>query len=241
MISLRYSRLASLREIGVSGLDLIRSARVVVIGVGGTGSLVSDLLARNGVGHLRLVDGDSIDISNIHRQILFDGDDLGKNKAVVAAEKIRASGSDSVVEAVDSFIDGRNAEKLLAGADILIDGTDNFKARREINRVAVRKGIPWIFQSAIGTVSQVKAIVPGRTSCFACLKIPESAEEATCQEFGILPSAPYISSSIAFSLALKLITRQPVSGDLIYFDSWNQQTSSIRVERDPSCPVCGSL
>ncbi|MEM0158656.1 MAG: HesA/MoeB/ThiF family protein [Thermoplasmataceae archaeon] len=241
MLSLRYSRVAALREIGVSGVESLRGSKVALVGVGGTGSLVADLMVRNGIGKMILIDGDTIDISNIHRQILFKEHDVGQNKAKVAAKELRLANRSVQIEEEAEFLDEENAQRLLGGSNLIIDGTDNFRTRKIINKFAVSNGIPWIFQSAIGTIAQVKAVIPGKTSCFGCLHIPENAEEISCQDLGILPSAPHLSAALTVAIAVRILTGKEVDGAILTFDLWNGELHRVRADRDPNCEVCGRI
>lgn len=240
-MGLRYARQIALSEIGQDGFNRIRESSVLVVGVGGTGSPVADLFARSGIGRLGLVDGDKVDVTNLHRQILFGMDDIGKNKAEAAARALGNANPEVKLQTWPLNISRENASGILSGWDIVIDGTDNFAARRIINSFCVRNRIPWIFSSSVGTVAQVKAIIPGKTSCLSCFLPGDQQDGLSCQEFGVLASSPLMAGSLAWSIALKILLGREVKGDLFVIDPWNQDFTSIRIERNASCPECSSI
>ncbi len=240
-MGLRYARQMALSEIGPEGSMKIRAASVLVVGIGGIGSPIADLFARSGVRRLGLVDGDTVDITNLHRQILFGMDDLGKNKADAAAETLRSVNPEVKIDSWPMNLGKDNASDLLSGWDIIMDGTDNFAARRIINSFSVSNGIPWVFSSSVGTVAQVKAVIPGRTSCLSCFLSENQSEGPSCQEFGVLASSPIMAGSLAWSIAVRILTGKEVNGDLVMIDSWNQDFFRIEIKRNPSCPSCSSL
>ena len=240
-LGLRYARQMALGEIGQEGSLKIRAASVLVVGMGGIGSPIADLFARAGVGRLGLVDGDRVDVTNLHRQILFGMNDLGKNKADAAAEALRSVNPEVRIDSWPINLDKENATELLSGWDIIMDGTDNFSARRIINSFCVLNRIPWVFSSSVGTVAQVKAIIPGKTSCLSCFLKENHVDGPSCQEFGVLASSPIMAGSLAWSIAVRIISGKEPSGDLFMLDPWNQEFSRIEIKRNPSCPACSSL
>ncbi len=236
---LKYAREISLREIGPEGFAHLRSSTATVVGLGATGSPAADLMVRAGIGAIKLVDGDTVDVTNLHRQILYAEKDTGKNKADVAARALASFNSDVSITAISENLTSENAEKIISGSTIVIDGTDNLDTRRIINRVCYALKIPWVFVASVGTMSQVKAIVPDSTSCLHCF-IPDSqGDGASCETMGVLASAPIMAASLGWTMAMKIITGKEVTGDLFFMDPWNDEFQSVKIARNPKCPVCG--
>lgn len=241
MFNLRYSRQMALKELSVEGYEKISGSRVCVVGMGATGSPVADLFARAGVKHLRIIDPDTVDISNIHRQILFTEKDVGGKKVEVARKRLEEVNSSCEVEARDILLDEDNAAGLLSGCHIIIDGTDNMETRRVINRFCARARIPWIFAASIGTVGQVKAIIPGETSCLDCFVDNDASYSMSCEETGVLASSPFMVASMAWTLAVRILTGHREKGELFHMDPWNQEWQKIQINRKPGCATCGGL
>jgi molybdopterin/thiamine biosynthesis adenylyltransferase len=236
---LRYSREIALKEISLEGFEAIRKARVTVVGLGSTGCVSADLLVRSGIGAITVIDGDQVDITNLHRQILYDESDVGKNKAEVASHHLRKINSDVKVDSFGINMDADNISELIGGSDIVIDGTDNMRSRSILNRYCVKNDIPWVFVSSVGTVAEVKAIVPGKTSCLACFMDEQDQADTSCEQLGVLTSAPVMASSIAWSTSIKLLEGKEVSGDLVFIDAWNLDVREIHIGKNPHCKVCG--
>ena len=167
----RYSRQERFAALGPDGQRRIAESRVVVVGCGALGSAQAELLGRAGVGHLRIVDRDYVELSNLQRQFLFDESDAaeGLPKAVAAARRLRAVNSTIEVEPVVADLTPSNADDLLGGVDLILDGTDNFEARYLMNDYAVSRDIPWIYGAAVGSYGIKMAVLPGRTACFRCV------------------------------------------------------------------------
>lgn len=238
MFNLRYSREIALKELSVTGYERIREATVCIVGLGATGSPAADLFARAGVGHLRLIDGDTVDISNLHRQLLYSESDVGRKKADAATDRLKSVNSACDISAVAEFLTEKNADDLLRGADLVIDGTDSMEARRILNRYSVRTKTPWIFISSIGTVAQVKAVIPGITSCLECFADPGAEFAMSCEETGVLASAPVIASSMAWTISLRILLGLGDKGSMHFIDPWNFTDEEIRINRNPQCTVC---
>ncbi len=241
MFNLRYSRQMALKELSVEGYERISGSHVCIVGIGATGSPVADLFARAGTKHLRIIDSDTVDVSNLHRQVLFAEKDVGEKKVEVARKRLTDVNSSCQVDARDVFLDEENASDLLSGCDIIIDGTDNMDARRVINRFCVRTGTPWVFAASIGTVGQVKAVVPGETACLDCFVDNDASYTMSCEETGVLASSPVMVSSMAWTLAVRILTGHKEAGELFYIDPWNQQWEKIQIKRNPACLTCGKI
>lgn len=241
MFNLRYSRETALKEISIEGYERIRKSKICVVGLGATGSPVADLFVRAGVGKITLIDGDTVDISNLHRQVLYSEEDIGEKKVKAAGRRLKSINSKCDIGTIDTFLDAGNADALLGGADIVIDGTDNMETRKVINRYCVRARKPWIFISSIGTVAQVKAVIPGVTSCLECFLDPQSSYSMSCEETGVLASAPVIASSLAWTRAVRIILGLTDEGNLEHIDPWNSIDEQIHINRNPQCSVCSSI
>lgn len=211
----RYSRQILFRGVGEEGQRKLAAARVAIVGCGATGSALAGLLARAGIGTLRIIDRDYVEPSNLQRQSLFDEKDAAESlpKAIAAARKIAAFNSQIVVEPkVEDLIPG-NIEGLLEGIQLILDGTDNFETRYLINDYAVKNSLPWIYSAAVGSYAVTLNVLPGETACLACI-FPDSPQGMveTCETSGILNSAVNLVASIAATEALKLIVGRASSG-----------------------------
>jgi molybdopterin/thiamine biosynthesis adenylyltransferase len=211
----RYSRQILFRGIGAEGQRRLAQARVAIVGCGATGSALAALLARAGVGRLRIVDRDYVEPSNLQRQSLFDENDAAESmpKAVAAARHIGAFNSHIVVEPKVEDLIPANVEVLLEGMDVILDGTDNFETRYLINDYAVKYSHPWIYSAAVGSYAVTLNVLPGQTACLACI-FPDSprAMVETCETAGILNSAVNLVASIAATEAMKVLVGATTSG-----------------------------
>ena len=212
----RYSRQILFRGIGAEGQRRLAAARVAIVGCGATGSALAGLLARAGVGTLRIIDRDYVEPSNLQRQSLFDERDAAESlpKAIAAARKIAAFNSAIVIEPKVEDLVPANIEALLEGMSLVLDGTDNFETRYLINDYAVERSLPWIYSAAVGSYAVTLNILPGETACLACI-FPDSPRGMveTCETSGILNSAVNLVASIAATEALKLLVAPMRSGD----------------------------
>jgi molybdopterin-synthase adenylyltransferase len=240
----RYSRQILFKGIGPEGQDRLAQARVAVVGCGATGSALASLLARAGVGYLRIIDRDYIEPSNLQRQVLFDEADAAASlpKAVAAAKKISAFNSDITVEPHVSDLNPENCEELLDGVHLILDGTDNFETRYLINDYAVQNGIPWIYTAAVGSYCVAMNILPGETACLACVfpASPTGTVE-TCDTSGILNSAVNVIASISATEALKYLVgaKDKMRRALLSMDVWWNDRSEISTAKPrPDCACC---
>ncbi|HXV18202.1 MAG TPA: ThiF family adenylyltransferase [Gemmatimonadaceae bacterium] len=241
----RYSRQILFGPIGAEGQRQLGEARIAIVGCGATGSALSSLLARAGVGHLRIIDRDYIEPSNLQRQVLFDEADAAESlpKAVAAARKIRAFNSEIEVEAQVADLTPANIGDLLEGAHLMLDGTDNFETRYLLNDYAVKNSVPWIYAAAVGSYAVTMNVLPGETACLACI-FPESPRGTveTCDTSGILNSAVNLVGSIAATEAMKFAVgaRDKMRRTLLSFDVWHNDHSEIKVAHPrEGCKVCG--
>jgi molybdopterin/thiamine biosynthesis adenylyltransferase len=240
----RYSRQSRFAPLGEEGQRRISAARVALVGLGALGSVQAELLARAGVGTLRLLDRDFVEASNLQRQTLYDEADAAEAlpKAVAAARRLARVNSLIQLEPVVADLTPQNCGELLEGMDLILDGTDNFEARYLINDFAVQHGIPWIYGAAVGSYGIKLAVVPGRTACFRCV-YPESPRGAqpTCETDGVLGPVTATIGALQAGDALKILSRgvEVVASKLTTVDVW---TGEIRQTappaRDPDCPCC---
>ncbi|HET6934125.1 MAG TPA: ThiF family adenylyltransferase [Candidatus Angelobacter sp.] len=240
----RYSRQILFPGIGAEGQRKLAASRVAIIGCGATGTCVSSLLARAGVGTLLIVDRDFVEPSNLQRQTLFDEADAAESlpKAVAAARKVAAFNSEIQVQPEVADLTPQNIEKLLTGYDLLLDATDNFETRYLVNDFAVKSAVPWIYAAAVGAYAATMNILPGETACLSCIfpAPPEGAVE-TCDTAGILNSAVNWVASIQATEAIKLLVgaRDKLRRTLISLDLWTNDRAEMGASRPRSdCQTC---
>jgi adenylyltransferase/sulfurtransferase len=240
----RYSRQVLFHGIGAEGQQHLLASRVAIVGCGATGSTLAGLLARAGVGVLRIVDRDYVEPSNLQRQALFDEADAAESlpKAIAAARKIAAFNSDIVVEPRVADLTPANIEELLSGAQLMLDGTDNFETRYLVNDYAVRQRLPWIYAAAVGSYGVTMNVLPGETACLACVfPEPPRGSFETCDTAGILNSAASTVASIVATEALKFLVgaRPAMRNTLLSFDLWRNERSEIGVQSARAdCRAC---
>jgi adenylyltransferase/sulfurtransferase len=240
----RYSRQVLFAGIGAEGQQRLQEAPVAIVGCGATGSVLASLLARAGVGSLRIIDRDYVEPSNLQRQMLFDEADAANSvpKAVAAARKIGQFNSQIVADPQVSDLSPENADQLLGGVQLILDGTDNFETRYLINDYAVKNSLPWIYVAAVGSYATTMNIVPGETACLSCI-FPEApgGMVETCDTAGILNSAVNVAASIAATEALKLLTgaRQQLRTTLLSHDLWFNQRAEVSAGKlRADCHTC---
>jgi molybdopterin-synthase adenylyltransferase len=241
----RFSRQVLFAGIGVEGQLKLAAARVVVVGCGATGSALISLLARAGVGTIRIIDRDYVELSNLQRQSLFDEADATESlpKAIAAAKKVAAFNSNIVIEPRVADLTPANIPDLFAGMQLILDGTDNFETRYLINDFAVKTSLPWIYTAAVGSYGVSLNVLPGKTACLACI-FPDSPQGAveTCETAGILNSTVNLAASIAATEALKLLVgaEDQVRRTLLSFDLWTNQRAEVAAEHPRAgCRACG--
>lgn len=241
----RYARHIVLREIGGPGQRRLRGARVAVIGAGGLGAPVLLYLAAAGVGQIDIIDDDVVSLSNLQRQVIFSGGDLSAPKAVAAARAIAALNPGVRTRAHTERLDARNADALLSGAELLIDGSDNFETRRLCNRISVARRLPYLFGAIGQWEGQVALFDPASGGpCYACLfpQDPAPGLAPSCAEAGVLGALAGVIGSMMAVEAVKHIVSSgdPLTGRLLLYDALAAETRVIRFKRRPDCPVCGA-
>ena len=240
----RYARQLRLPEVGPDGQLRLLAAKVLIVGAGGLGSPVALYLASAGVGTIGLVDDDVVDESNLHRQVLHGTDRVGMRKVDSAAMTLRGINPDVVVQAHPDRLDARNADRLLAEYDLVVDGTDNLDARYAINDAALRLLKPMVHASIYRWEGQVTTIVPFEGPCYRCLHPVQPPEELApdCDVAGVVGVVPGIAGLLQATEALKLIlgAGESLAGRLVAFDALSGRFEELRAERDPACVACGS-
>jgi molybdopterin-synthase adenylyltransferase len=240
----RYSRQVLFPGIGADGQKRLAAARVAIVGCGATGACVSGLLARAGVGHLRIIDRDYVEPSNLQRQSLFDEADAAESlpKAVAAARKIAAFNSQVEVQAEVADLTPGNIHALLQEQDLFLDATDNFETRFLLNDFAVQQGTPWIYAAAVAAYVATMNVIPGETACLACLfPAPPHGTVETCDTAGILNSAVNLVGSIQATEALKFLVgaRDQLRRTLFSCDLWSNDRAEVAAAHPRAdCRTC---
>lgn len=240
----RYSRQVRFAPVGEAGQKRISEATVAVVGCGALGTVQAEILARAGVGHLRLIDRDYIEWSNLQRQFLYSESDAADAlpKAAAAAKRIAQINSSITVEPLVADLTAASAPELLEDVDLIVDGTDNFEVRFLINDYAVREEIPWIYAAAVGSYGLKLPIVPGTTACLRCVyPEPPQGTQPTCETDGVLAPITATIASLACGDALKILAAGPdsVNARLTTVDVWSGEIRQTKPpKRDPACPCC---
>jgi len=239
----RYSRQIMLEDIGFEGQLKLREAKFCVVGIGGLGTVIASQLAAMGVGTLRIVDRDVIEISNLHRQTLFNDSDIGQVKVEVAAKRLKQMNPNVNVEPLPVSITDFTAPKVVEGCDIVIDGLDSINARYALNDACLKLGIPYVYGGAIGLLGSACTIIPNQTACLRCI-FPslDDNEMPTCSTEGIHPSVLSVISGVEVSEAVKIIIGQKprLKNKLLYFDLKDLTFDLIDVQRHEDCASCGN-
>ena len=241
---LRYSRHILLPEIGVAGQTRIADGSVLIIGAGGLGCPVALYLGAAGVGRLLLADGDTVDLTNLQRQIGHATSAIGENKAHSLAGRVRAINPEIVVEPIPEILAGRALIEAVTAVDLVVDASDNFATRHAVNRICVEFGKPLVSGAAIGFSGQL-AVFDSRlpqSPCYCCL-FPEHAyePEMRCAESGVFAPLVGVIGAMQAMEALKYLARvgESMVGRLLLWDGLRSEPRLLRVPRDPACPVCG--
>ena len=239
----KYSRQILFSPIGRAGQEKLCRARVTIIGCGALGTAQANALVRAGAGHLRLIDRDYVEESNLQRQLLFDEDDAARAlpKAIAAERHLRRLNREVEIEGVVADVDSRSIEERVRGFDLILDGTDNFETRYLINDVAVKLGVPWIYGAVVGSYGATLTVLPGRTACLACM-FPErpSGLQETCDTVGVISPAVSWTAAVQVTEALKILTGQgsALHGKLLACDLWKNYFQEIQPQIDPECRAC---
>ncbi|MDD4880790.1 MAG: molybdopterin-synthase adenylyltransferase MoeB [Gallionellaceae bacterium] len=242
---LRYSRHLLLDEIGIAGQARLAGSRVLIVGAGGLGSPVALYLAAAGVGRITLADNDEVDLTNLQRQIAHDMASIGENKAVSAARRMAAMNPDIEIFSLPVRLAGDELSARVAAADLVLDCCDNFATRHAVNRACVARRKPLVSGAAVRFDGQVSVFDLSRDDapCYACL-FPENARDAEmrCAEFGVFAPLVGVVGAMQAAEALKLLMGigTSLSGRLLLYNALAADWRSIRLNKDPGCPVCGA-
>lgn len=243
----RYSRQTMFPPLGVEGQRRLLTSRALVVGCGALGTVIANTLARAGVGHLRIVDRDFVELNNLQRQVLFDEADAAAAlpKAIVAADKLRRANSQIEIEPIVADVDHVNIQSLCDGVQVILDATDNFEIRFLINDAALKWNIPWVYGGCLGAEGQTMTIVPGETPCLRCLmsESPPPGTTPTCDTAGILASIIGVIASMEALEALKILSgqRSAVSRTLNIVELWDNRLRQVNVaglRESVDCPSC---
>ena len=239
----RYAKQVLFKPIGQEGQAKILNSRVTVVGLGALGTVIASNLCRGGVGRLRLVDRDFVELSNLQRQLLFDEQDAIRRmpKAIAAADKLRTINSEVEIEALIVDVSATNVEEIVADSTVVLDGTDNLETRFLINDACLKLGIPWIYGAALGATGNTMTIVPGKTPCLRCLieQSPPPGSMPSCDTEGVLAATTGVVASIECAEALRLIVGYPPRSTMLCIDVWEREFVDVGLERRPDCPACG--
>ena len=236
---IRYDRQMMIGGWGDEAQRRLKEARVCIAGMGGLGAPVALYLTAAGVGTLRLVDHDVVELSNLNRQVLYTESDVGRSKVNCAEKRLRALNPEVRIEAIQERIVVENGSALMGASDVIVDGMDHFPARFLLNQAAVQKEIPLVHGAIWGMGGQVTVVVPGKTPCLACL----FSENPPPEPVPVLGTAPGVIGCIQATEVLKLLTGigDPLAGRLLLYDGEFMEFSEVRVQRKKDCPVCGRL
>ncbi len=243
--------------VGEAGQAALRNARVLLVGCGALGCVLADAMTRAGVGHLRIVDRDFVELSNLQRQILFTEDDVESHfpKSVAAANRLRRVNSEIEIEPIVADVDFTNIRSLAEGVDLILDGTDNFEIRYLVNDVSLETGIPWIFTGCTGSHGQMMPIIPGQSGCLRCLmeNPPPPGSTETCDTAGVLGPAIGVIASLQAALALRILVAKGTDKgtderlmagiplQLTIVDVWDlsfRQVDVSKLKNSTRCPAC---
>jgi molybdopterin/thiamine biosynthesis adenylyltransferase len=242
--SSRYERQTLFGPFAGDGQAKLARARVGLVGCGALGSVIASHLVRAGIGHLRIVDRDFLELNNLQRQMLYDEDDVRERlpKAQAAARHLRRINSEVVVEPLVADVNPFSIEGFAEGLDILVDGTDNFTTRFLVNDYAVSRGLPWVYGGVIMASGMTMTFVPGEGPCLRCVfrEIPPPGSAPTCDTVGVLNTAVAVIGSLEANEVFKLLVDPKARNrSLLTVDLWDLTFETVEVRRDPECPACG--
>ena len=235
----RYDRQIIIRGVGEAGQEKLKRAKIVIVGAGGLGSPISIYLAAAGVGTMRLIDHGSVELSNLNRQILHWDEDIGRKKAISAAEKLRRLNPEVKVEAIEAEITEGNATQLVAGFDLIVDALDNLPTRYLLNKVAVEQRMPFFHGAVYGFEGRVLTIIPGKSACLRCIY----KRTIPVEKFPVIGVTPALIGCIQAAEVIKYIVGlgELLTNRLLIYDGLNLKFTELEVARDPDCDHCGHL
>lgn len=243
----RYHKQMLFAGIGRDGQQRLADSRILLVGCGALGCVLADTMVRAGVGHIRIVDRDFVELSNLQRQILFDEQDVADHlpKVIAAERRLQRVNSEIIIEPIVADVDWSNISEFAGGVSLILDGTDNFEIRYLINDVSLQLGIPWIFTGCTGSVGQVMPVFPQDSGCLRCLmpSPPPPGTTETCDTAGVLGPAVNMIASFQAALALKILTghADQVDRKLTIIDAWTgsfRQMDVSQLRANSQCPAC---
>ncbi len=239
----RYIRQIIFPPLGAEGQERLLTARVVLIGCGANGTVIANTLARAGVGALVIADRDFVELNNLQRQVLFDEDDIvrGVPKAIAAAEKLKRINSSIKIEGIVTDVNAENIEELIAGANLVLDGTDNFETRFLINDACVKNNIAWIYGGAVASYGMTMTIVPRETACLRCVfhKEPPPGTLPACDTAGVIAPIVNVIGAMVSAEAIKFLTGSGTrNAGMIHVDLWENTFETFTVPRRSDCVAC---
>lgn len=234
----RYDRQIIMRGFGEEGQEKLKNARVVVAGGGGLGSPSSIYLAAAGVGTIRIIDHDKVELSNLNRQILHWDKDIGRKKVDSAAEKLGQLNKGIKIEAIEETISEKNVAELVEGFDVIVDAMDNLEARYLLNKTAIDNRVPFIHGAVYGLEGRAMTVIPGETACLRCIYRGQIPKE----KFPVLGVTPAVIGCIQATEAIKYIVGigKLITDRLLVYDGLNMKFTEFTVKRDPECEHCGN-
>lgn len=238
----RYRHQICFKKIGEKGQKTLSEKKVLIIGCGALGSAAANNLARAGVGYLKIVDRDYVEISDLQRQILFDENDVNKRlpKAVAVLEKLKKINSTVKIESLVEDVNESNIDEMVEGFNLVLDGTDNLETRFLINTVCIKHGIPWIYVACLGSSATLMNIMPDGP-CLRCLipLLPTPGSLGTCETSGVVNAVPLVIASIQTTEALKiLLNDKDILKEVLFFDLWNNEYKKLKIKKRSDCPIC---
>lgn len=233
----KYSRQIKIRGFGEDGQEKLKGAKVFVAGAGGLGSASIVYLTAAGIGLIRVVDHDSVELSNLNRQVLHWHQDIGRSKADSAAEKLKKLNQDVVIDAIKESISGDNVAQLVDGFDLIVDAMDNLPGRLHLNEIAVRRNIPFFHGAVYGFEGRAMTIVPGQTACLRCIYRGVVPEE----KVPVIGVTPAVIGCIQATEVVKYIVGigELLTNRLLIYDGLNMKFTELNVKKDPACEHCG--
>ncbi|MDI6708959.1 MAG: ThiF family adenylyltransferase [Candidatus Thermoplasmatota archaeon] len=238
----RYNRQIILKEIGEEGQKKLLDSSVAVIGCGALGNVIANNLARAGVGRIKIVDRDFVELNNLQRQSLFEESDIGKCKALVTEEKLRGINSEISIEGIADDVNPVSIEGIIKDMNLVLDATDNLETRFLINDVCIKNKIPWVYGGAVSTYGMSLSVIPNLTPCLRCVfpEMPEPASLPTCELVGVLNTIPTIIGSIEATEALKILIGdyEAINKNLLIYDAWRNDFKTVKIQKNEKCKCC---
>jgi len=233
----KYARQMMLKGFGLKGQERLKKARVFIAGIGGLGSSSATYLAAAGVGTLRIVDHDSVELSNLNRQVLHWPEDIGQKKVSSAESKLKQLNPDVAIEAIEEKITEANISRLAAGCDLIVDAMDNLPTRYLLNKTAIEKNIPFFHGAVHGFEGRAMTVIPGKTACLRCVYRGAIPKET----FPVIGVTPAVIGCIQATEVIKYLVGmgQLLADRLLVYDGLNMKFTEFKIKKDPDCPHCG--